>query len=340
MGGRLYSKREVANAGKAIAAYEGAYKELVEESAILEAWRQAHNRVMIDVKAELAQLVMEKCSSAVIVGRLKRADAIVAKLRRTDANHKLSMLQDIAGCRVIVDTLEDLELLSSLIIDHFNVAANDVKDHISVAKEDGYRSRHFRVRRNTSQYAGLRCEIQLRTRLQHSWATAVEVYDVISGSGLKMGKGSEGEHRLFKGLSLALSIKEFGQVEARADELKDVLAEVSCLNSKLNALQKLQASKGSVSILNSEQYRNNEYCLLYIDYALQYTKIYTYDMDHADEANAMYAELERAKTPMQDVLLVSVSSLTNLKKAYPNYSTDISLFFNEVDWLMDWMKGL
>ncbi len=63
-------------------------------------------------------------------------------------------------------------------------------------------------------------------------------------------------------------------------------------------------------------------------------------MDHADEANKMYTELERAKTPMQDVLLVSVSSLTNLKKAYPNYSADISLFFNEVDWLMDWMKGL
>ncbi len=250
------------------------------------------------------------------------------------------MLQDIAGCRVIVDTLEELELLSSLIIDHFNVAANDVKDHISIAKEDGYRSRHFRVRRNTSQYDGLRCEIQLRTRLQHSWATAVEVYDVISGSDLKIGKGSEEEHRLFKGLSLALSIKEFGQVEARADELKDALAEVSCLNNKLNALQKLQASKGSVSIMNSEQYRNNEYCLLYIDYALQYTKIYTYDMDHADEANKMYTELERAKTPMQDVLLVSVSSLTNLKKAYPNYSADISLFFNEVDWLMDWMKGL
>lgn len=118
MDGRHYSKREVANAGKAIAAYEGAYTELAEEAAILEAWRQAHNRVMIDVKAELAQLVMEKCSSAVVVGRLKRADAIVAKLRRADVKHKLSMLQDIAGCRVIVDTLEELELLSSLIIEH------------------------------------------------------------------------------------------------------------------------------------------------------------------------------------------------------------------------------
>lgn len=108
MDGRHYSKREVANAGKAIAAYEGAYTELAEEAAILEAWRQAHNRVMIDVKAELAQLVMEKCSSAVVVGRLKRADAIVAKLRRADVKHKLSMLQDIAGCTLSLIPLKSL----------------------------------------------------------------------------------------------------------------------------------------------------------------------------------------------------------------------------------------
>lgn len=333
-----YSKRRIAVAGRDIAQHEGPYTDLVVEAAILEAWREAHNEVMVGVKAELASLVLENCPSAVVVSRLKRADAIVAKLQRRDISHKLSMLRDIAGCRVIVDSLDELEDLSSRIIQYFGVKSSDVKDYVAHAKDDGYRSRHFVVRRDTSQYDGLRCEIQLRTRLQHSWATAVEIYDVISSSGLKLGEGSLDERLLFRELSHALAIAEFRQEEERAGELETALSRMLFLNCKLNVLEKLRASKGSVSIESVEQYRNSEYCLLHIDYAQQLTRIYTFGTDCADEANARYAELEREKQLMEDVLLVSVSSLKNLREAYPNYSADIGLFLDRVDSLVEWVK--
>lgn len=329
----VYSKRAIERAGRSIAAYEGPYKDLAREALILETWRQAHNEIMIGVQAELLDLVRDVCQTAVVVSRLKRADAIVVKLKRRDIKHKLSTLRDIAGCRIIVDTLEELECVSNEIVERFGVAENDIKDHVAIAKDDGYRSRHFIVHRDTRQYNGLRCEIQLRTRLQHSWATAVEVYDVISSTGLKTGGGSEPERLVFKELSDLLAIRERGQ-ECGQDGLRDSLLRVRERNESVKVLEKLKASKGSVSIMNTDRYRSNEYCLLFIDYAEQYTQIYTYDFDHADEANAKYAELERSKRQMQDVLLVSVSSMNSLREAYPNYSADIQLFIDVIDELM------
>ena len=41
--------------------------------------------------------------------------------------------------------------------------------------------------------AGLRIEIQIRSRLQHAWATAVETVDAFSGTSLKTTGGSGSE---------------------------------------------------------------------------------------------------------------------------------------------------
>lgn len=89
-----------------------------------------------------------------------------------------------------------------------------MKDYIAYPKRNGYRSTHV-ISRHDAPEAGLSnlfCETQVRTRLQHAWATALETYDVISRSALKFGGGSEDElrqeiaalnNRLFKDFSLA-----------------------------------------------------------------------------------------------------------------------------------------
>lgn len=50
-------------------------------------------------------------------------------------------------------------------------------DYISTPKESGYRSLHLKYKNKNKyrpDYDGLQIEIQLRTKLQHIWATAVE----------------------------------------------------------------------------------------------------------------------------------------------------------------------
>ena len=61
---------------------------------------------------------------------------------------------------------------------------------------------------DTVIYNGKRIELQVRTRLQHSWATAVEAVGLFRGEELKNHKGSEEWLRLFKLLSA-----EFAEAE-------------------------------------------------------------------------------------------------------------------------------
>ncbi|WP_338119313.1 RelA/SpoT domain-containing protein [Streptomyces parvus] len=58
-------------------------------------------------------------------------------------------------------------------------------------RDSGYRGVHlvYEYGASKEEYLGLRIESQVRTQLQHAWATAVETMDLFSDSELKYGKG-------------------------------------------------------------------------------------------------------------------------------------------------------
>ncbi|MDH3695228.1 MAG: RelA/SpoT domain-containing protein, partial [Gammaproteobacteria bacterium] len=67
-------------------------------------------------------------------------------------------------------------------------------DYIKTPKMSGYRCLHLVYRFNSetrTDYNGLLVKIQLRTEIQHAWATAVETVGAFLGQALK---ASEGEH--------------------------------------------------------------------------------------------------------------------------------------------------
>ena len=66
----------------------------------------------------------------------------------------------------------------------------------------------FRGRGEKAIYNGRRIEIQIRTRLQHSWATAVEAIGLFRGENLKGNQGSAEWLRFFKLMSA-----EFAEAE-------------------------------------------------------------------------------------------------------------------------------
>lgn len=72
---------------------------------------------------------------------------------------------------------------------------------------------------------------------------------------------------------------------------------------------------------------NNEYCVLSLNYQTHHLTIKRFKSSEIEQANEYYIGLESLKVDNQtDTVLVRVSSFNALKKAYPNYFSDISEF--------------
>ncbi|WP_347312765.1 GTP pyrophosphokinase [Defluviimonas sp. SAOS-178_SWC] len=127
-------------------------------------------------------LAQERLDVVSIEARTKSIDSFLNKLDRESAkyNDPLNDITDLSACRIICYYFEDIETIDSLIRDNFAIdERNSVKkDQIENPKEFGYLSRHLVVEMNSDRlklsefkrFKGMKCEIQVRTVLQHAWA--------------------------------------------------------------------------------------------------------------------------------------------------------------------------
>ncbi len=116
-----------------------------------------------------------------VTGRpAKSTVAIGEKLKRQSI--RLSQIQDIAGCRVIVPTVLAQDSLSNTVSVLFDSVVIDDKRDVPT---DGYRALHLVVR-----IANRPIEIQVRTDLQHIWADISERLADVHGQGVKYGHGN------------------------------------------------------------------------------------------------------------------------------------------------------
>lgn len=96
-----YTKSEINKAGKIIADSSSTPKEREEALIILNNWRAAHAYPLQVICSNLRQ----KNPDAIVVQRLKRLESITGKIQRFP-EMQLYKMQDLGGCRVIVDTIE------------------------------------------------------------------------------------------------------------------------------------------------------------------------------------------------------------------------------------------
>lgn len=116
---------------------------------------------------------------------LKTPQAIIAKLVRSKT--RLSTMQDIAGTRVTVPSLEIQRAATDLVLTLFDDRHARVdRDTVERADEYGYRAIHV-----VATLDGRHAEIQIRTRAQDAWAQVVEELDRALGSDLKHGQGRD-----------------------------------------------------------------------------------------------------------------------------------------------------
>ena len=137
---------------------------------VLERWRDLHAPVLVDATRELRRLGSPLDAS--IAARLKATDSMLAKLSRSRRS-KLDTMQDIAGCRIVLPDLNSALEVSARCgetgLTGFSVVR--FSDHLSVPGPTGYRAHHLVLRH---EGRGLLVEVQVRSMLQHRWASLVE----------------------------------------------------------------------------------------------------------------------------------------------------------------------
>ncbi|MYE46502.1 MAG: RelA/SpoT domain-containing protein [Chloroflexi bacterium] len=187
-----YSRTRVNAAGKALAHDESSCDAALN---IMRNWRSSHSFPLNALQILTRERALKTDSNAIVAQRLKRQRSIVRKLQE-QPKMNLSQMQDVGGCRAVVSTVDQVHEL----VDRFRTGKSKHelmtdRDYIYQPRASGYRSHHlvFKYYSDKSlSWNGLRIEVQIRSALQHVWATAVEIVDTFSGGGeLKAGKGDE-----------------------------------------------------------------------------------------------------------------------------------------------------
>ncbi|MGJ8626091.1 MAG: hypothetical protein ACSHXB_03935 [Sulfitobacter sp.] len=165
---------------------------------LLHNWRLHHSYPMVRARAKLTRLV--KSQGGFTARRLKRTSSIRKKLFRGSA--KLGEMQDLVGCRAIVNNMDDLkEVLSKYRSISEGGTVRRSADYITNPKASGYRSVHLILRFGEGgvgeKHSGCNVEVQLRTQLQHVWGTTVEAVGSMRNEDLKAGEGNPEWLRFF-----------------------------------------------------------------------------------------------------------------------------------------------
>jgi putative GTP pyrophosphokinase len=163
----------------------------------------------------------------------KSTTSILEKLRRESI--RLTQMQDIAGCRLIVlDVVSQDQVVETLSRLFDDVTLVDRRERPSY----GYRAVHVIV---TSH--GKVIEIQVRTALQHLWAEVSEKFSDVLDPAIKYGGGKEESRDLLARTSdLIASVesyeKRFADLRARypQDQIpEDIVQRIEAFRKTLNS---------------------------------------------------------------------------------------------------------
>ncbi len=182
-----HSRNQVDNAGFTLAGHSSGRLPATTAYPIINNWRSAHNYPLNTFQVTLRRNCSKVDSDYTVAQRIKRLTSIRAKLQRHDSM-QLSQMQDIGGCRAILTSVDNVNALVKLYErSRFKHKLRNKKDYIINPKGDGYRGVHLIYEYVgsplTSCYDKLKIEIQIRTDLQHIWATSVETVGLFTQQG-------------------------------------------------------------------------------------------------------------------------------------------------------------
>lgn len=307
--------------------------------AVLSQWRGLHSYIVNTFQATLRK----KCrdfgiKDITVAQRLKRTPSIVAKLKRfPDMN--LARMQDIGGLRVVLPSMKEVRRLHEYYLSARlpHEAVLPPKDYIDEPKADGYRSLHqvFKYQnKKRPELDGMRIELQIRTKLQHAWATAVETLGLIENASFKTGGGSDDYKRFFLLCSGLFALKEKTPLPAPLDGMAahEMIEETKHYIEKLQIIEKLKGVMIAAKHINAPNMGKADYHVMVLDLNEKTISLTPFSKSQFELAKAFYLLQEQEKRGSgADVVLISVGEVKDVKKAYPNYFLDTQQFIREVE---------
>ena len=333
-----YSPEEVDRAGRTLvlagyadpdATSEVSEAERLHAVDVVNQWRASHARPLDTFRKNLRRRAGR---SGVVAQRLKRLPSIVSKLERLP-RIRLSEMQDIGGCRVVLPTADDAFIFgadfASSRIRHKLVRYHN---YISKPRRTGYRSLHLIYEYDSDRatdWKGLQVEIQLRSQLQHQWATAVETVGAFVGNNLKSDLGHPTWLRFFALMSSMTALREgMPLIPDTPVAEQDIIEEIKWCNEELRISDRLSTFQRVTAQFEELRDMRDRIAVLELNLDTESVRGIDYRTSELEDATESYRVMEERSrgNPRVDVVLIYTDSLNALRRAYPNYFMDIGEF--------------
>lgn len=294
------------------------------ESAILELnrWRESHGAIM-DEYFDLCSNMTRNIKDTTVAQRLKRLPTILDKVQRyPDMN--LSRMQDIAGVRVITKDVNDIQSIQEKLQAHGLKAC---KDYIANPKPTGYRGRHL-----IFEHSQMLVEVQLRTKLQHLWATSVETMDMYLGTSFKTSTmDSTYWQQFFALVASAFAYFEEQPVLPQHQDMSisDICKALFKIADRYNLLEQIQTCAFATITVERAEHFGAYYAVISLNLIDRSASIEYYREKQYADAVRSYEALERDFIHRNNVL-VAVNNIKKLQTAYPNYFMDLREFVDKI----------
>lgn len=334
-----FSKREVNRAGEVFVDSNAQFSAKEEALSVINNWRASHNFPLNTFQMRLRAQARKINPDSLVAQRIKRLASIKHKLERFP-DMKMAQIQDIGGCRAIMKDVTEVDQLVNI----YKHESRGVKhklakeqNYISNPKESGYRGVHlvYKYQSDKSKvYDDMRIEVQIRTLVQHAWATAVEIVGTFIKQSLKSSQGEQDWLRFFALMGSAIAVSEGKpEIPNTSSNLQELRDEIIYLSSKLDVEGHLTAFRKSIEVLGVDRKVSNaHYYLLELDTVAGRVIIKPYAHSQLLTASADYETLEkRIVNETRDAVLVSADSIDALKLAYPNYYMDADIFLTHLN---------
>ena len=330
----IISKNQVRKAGENVRDD----KATNEDYKTISLWRSKHISIMTAmVNAINRKLKVNNLKAIIVARRLKRLSSIEFKLKRFP-NMKFDTMQDIAGVRVVFKELQQVKSFQMLMEKTYSKENKKIKfklistkDYIQEPKDDGYRSIHQIFEYKDDK---MHLELQIRTQLQHYWATAVEVLGMKGESKIKQGKGEDYHKEFFKLSSALFSYTENKTISSKYKSLskKDICKKIAELNQKHNILKNLSGLAVSGQNIENQANEKNYYFIVVLNFITNTLRITGFKERDFIEAKKFYdfCEQDSKENQNTDVVLISLDKFKLLKQAYPNYYLDSGSFIRAI----------
>ena len=187
-------------------------------------------------------------------------------------------------------------------------------------------------------YNGLKIEMQLRTQVQHVWATAVETVGTFVQQALKSSQGEEEWLRFFALMGSAFAIRENTPiVPGTPDSLADLRREIEHYSKKLDVANRLEHYRAALKVIDEADFEGAHYFVLKLNPPQKEVIVAGFPRKDSTFASHYYlnAEKELAGVPGGEAVMVSVDSASSLPRAYPNYYLDTREFLALLEEVID-----